>query len=270
MGEELIEIQETELEIMKKIHEICIKNNITYFLVYGTLLGAVRHGGFIPWDDDMDIAMFREDYEKFFEIANSELGDSYVAINDSINSRYSRFYGKVFKLGTKYYEEKWDKYIEKSGLWVDIFPIDKIDAQDHDAAVSIANKVKNFRNKIKLIKGYRAKNKESEAYSIVTKSICKCLSFISDKKIVKMETDIAAKYKQKNTKFCTSYGCGCKLEKITMPVDYYYPVKTIVFDGNEFMCPNQPEVILKKIYNNYMEFPPVEKRVGVHNLCKRR
>ena len=102
----LRKVQLTQLEIAKEIHRVCEENDIRYFLSDGTFLGAVRHQGFIPWDDDMDIGMLREDYEKFCRIAPQKLGEKYVFQNWYTDPNYGLPFGKVMKRGTVYQESK--------------------------------------------------------------------------------------------------------------------------------------------------------------------
>lgn len=90
-------VQHIELEILKKIDEVCKKHNINYWLDSGTLLGAVRHQGFIPWDDDIDIGMLREDYEKFLKVAQKDLGDDYFLQTRSTDKNYPLVFAKVRK-----------------------------------------------------------------------------------------------------------------------------------------------------------------------------
>ena len=123
--ENLRQAQKVMLYIMKKIHEVCVKHNIRYWLDYGTLLGAVRHDGFIPWDDDMDISMLREDYEKFNAIAQQELGEEFFWQTKETEPDFCFEMGKVRLNGTVWQEKNWEKSsITHQGLFVDIFPID--------------------------------------------------------------------------------------------------------------------------------------------------
>ena len=105
-SETLRKVQLVQLEIAKEISRVCDENGIKYFLTGGTLLGAVRHGGFIPWDDDLDIGMFRQDYEKFLEIAPVSLREQYKIIDWNSDQSYPHPMGKVIKKGTLYKESK--------------------------------------------------------------------------------------------------------------------------------------------------------------------
>ena len=78
----LAKLHKTQIEILEEFERICEKHNLEYFAIYGTAIGAVRHQGFIPWDDDIDVGMLREDYEKFLEIAKKELGEKYQIMTD--------------------------------------------------------------------------------------------------------------------------------------------------------------------------------------------
>ena len=130
-SETLRKVQLVQLEIAKEISRVCDENGIKYFLTGGTLLGAVRHGGFIPWDDDLDIGMFRQDYEKFLEIAPVSLREQYRIIDWKSDQSYPHPMGKVIKKGTLYKESK-RKDQGEQGIWVDVFPYDNIPNLNND------------------------------------------------------------------------------------------------------------------------------------------
>ena len=120
-------LQLTELDILKEIDRICKKNNIDYTLYGGSLLGAIRHKGFIPWDDDIDVAMTRKNYNKFIKACKYDLGDKFFFDSYETNKKYALFYGKVKLKNTLFVEKKnYDNYDETSSIWVDIFPLDAV------------------------------------------------------------------------------------------------------------------------------------------------
>jgi len=120
----LEQIHEIDLNLTKEFIKICNKFNLKYYIIGGTFLGAIRHKGFIPWDDDMDIAMPRDDYEKFLEIANNELPENMrlVTFYNDENHRY--FLPRLVDLNTEIIEKRFEKIGKKSNLFIDIFPID--------------------------------------------------------------------------------------------------------------------------------------------------
>ena len=121
--ETLRRVQLTQLEIAKDIVEICQRNNIKVFLDSGSLIGAIRHKGFIPWDDDLDMGMLRKDYDKFCSIAVKELGTKYYWQTWDRDNSYALPFGKVRKVGTKYVESRANT-LKENGIWVDILPYD--------------------------------------------------------------------------------------------------------------------------------------------------
>ncbi|MEG0419187.1 LicD family protein, partial [Gordonibacter sp.] len=122
----LRKLQLVELEILRDIDAVCRTHGIVYFLDSGSALGAVRHGGFIPWDDDIDLGMLRADYERFLEVAPRALGDGYVVADPRKRTDQAGMFAKVWKRGTKFFtEETIDAGIEQ-GIFVDIFPYDPL------------------------------------------------------------------------------------------------------------------------------------------------
>lgn len=128
--ETIKKIQETEFDILQKIEHICKEHDITYFAVGGSVLGAVRHQGFIPWDDDIDIAMPRKDYEKFLRYAAEELSEGYF-LQTFFTEKNSPFYfTKVRKDNTKFVECYLRDLDIHHGIFVDIFPFDNVPDND--------------------------------------------------------------------------------------------------------------------------------------------
>ena len=120
----LRKVQLTQLEIAKEFKRICEENNLIYMMESGTLLGAVRHKGFIPWDDDLDMSMPRDDYEKFLSIANEIIDPKYEIVNWREESAYAHPFCKIIKKNTVYKEEKDGAKDSKNGIYIDIFPYD--------------------------------------------------------------------------------------------------------------------------------------------------
>lgn len=123
----LRQLQMIELEMLKEVDRICRGNCINYTIIGGTLLGAVRHGGFIPWDDDADIAMLRPEYEKFRKICQKELDSTKYYFQDFRNTQGYRWgYGKVRRKDTIFLRENQEHMPYEQGVFIDIFPIDAV------------------------------------------------------------------------------------------------------------------------------------------------
>lgn len=123
-NETLRKVQLAQLEIGKEIKRVCDENGIKYFLDSGTLLGAIRHKGFIPWDDDMDMGMLREDYERFIEIAPKELKPEYFLQTWKTDKSYPYAFAKIRKKGTVFIEAVSQKTNAHNEIFVDVFPYD--------------------------------------------------------------------------------------------------------------------------------------------------
>ncbi len=125
-------LQLVVLEILDAVSGVCEKHGIRWFLDSGTALGAVRHQGFIPWDDDVDVGMLREDYDRFLEVAAKELPDGYSLHTPENTPHYSPFFAKVYKDGTRF----WSKEVIESGcdqgIFVDIFPYDALSTDEDE------------------------------------------------------------------------------------------------------------------------------------------
>lgn len=119
----LRKLQINVLELMKIFAGICEKHNLRYFMVGGTMLGAVRHKGFIPWDDDVDMGMPRVDYEKFIEVAAMELPEHYSFLNYKLNPDYHRYFSRIVNDDIKIYNSSNSVEIIENA-WIDIFPYD--------------------------------------------------------------------------------------------------------------------------------------------------
>src|SRR5690554_5979187 len=123
---QLAKVHKVQLEIANEVKRICEKNNIKYFMIAGTLLGAVRHRGFIPWDDDLDIGMLRNDYKRFIELAAKELNDTYYLETWYTSSGYGMPFAKIRKNDTRYIEKSSKDVKCHPGIFIDIFPFDNV------------------------------------------------------------------------------------------------------------------------------------------------
>lgn len=256
-SEQLQRLHEIEIEILKEIDRVCNELNIHYFADFGTLLGAVRHKGFIPWDDDIDICMLREDYDIFIANAPKLLSKEYVLQHFLVDPGTPTFHAKVRKNGTKFVEEYLKNIPVHQGIFVDIFPYDAISEKP--------NEMKKYRRNIKLLMqlyvsktvsvSTTEKNKSKRLFNTVVRKIINVLLFpVSKKRIYeKLNKEIQVF----NNTGSTLIKCSVNYPQLKTDI---FPLSKLEFEGFSIPVPRNWHEVLKKEYGDYMKLPPKEKQ----------
>lgn len=247
------EVHSILISIAKEFHNICVRHNIPYYMLGGTMLGAVRHKGFIPWDDDMDFGIPREYYEQFTKYAIKELPEPY-RIQTLDNSNYIIYgFNKITNTRTIISEFHKSNTNEKIGINIDIFPLDKIDCR-----IGLFSRYWFFRKLIKLqgILFIDAKNKST---------LKKCMiyplkSILTFKKntIPSLINKQIYHNKSKGNKIANIYGAWGVKEIINSEI--MGTPQLYKFEDTELYGVADYDKYLKSLYNNYMQIPPENKR----------
>ena len=234
-GSDLRNLQLRMLEVMKVIDRICRKHNIKYWLSSGTLLGAVRHGGFIPWDDDLDIEMKREDFIRFCEIVSDELPDNLIFHTSQNDPKYVYLYAKVRDLNS-YVKEKCpvNQSFKYQGAFVDIFPMEYSPLTLCKIAAKLYNRLC---YNLVLCTGGRFM-----LYTIFRRALLD---------LVFPLFRVFAKLSPKR-KLCHTYGVS--FYDSFDPNDIF-PLVEIDFEGERFFAPKNPHAYLTNMYGDYMQIP---------------
>ena len=259
-NQELRELQLVTLDILKTVIGFCDKHNLRYYLFEGSLLGAIRHGGFIPWDDDMDIAMPRTDYEKFIKLWNTEIHDNCRLFHQSTYKKYYLPFAKVILMK----ECKFSSFIraglksmrEVKGPGIDIFPLDETGTLSTEL-IKRSCKVRKLRN-ILLTKVYYIKNPQKRRIYSLQSSLSSYKGL--HKKINKILTADRSKTVECYANFCSAYN----ISKEIFPKSYFEPARIIDFEGIKVKVPFKSEEILTCIYGDYMTPPPENARICPH------
>lgn len=260
-GEELRNVQLTILSIFKEIVRICDDNNITYFIIAGTALGALRHGGFIPWDDDLDIGMTRENYNKFLEVAKNQLPSDLFLQTIDTDPDTIFYFAKVRKTGTKFVEKYCRNLNIHQGVYVDIFPFDNI-PDDLQMRKKHYRRV-DFWSNLFIAKCVTGTSVPQHGLSgFIKLSIRFILHFLLkplSKLYLYSKWDLATQQYNQVTCRMVSY---VKNQDLQIPKEDVENCDDIYFENINVKCPGHLEKYLRHNYGDYMKLPPEEKRYG--------
>lgn len=243
-------LHEEQLEILDEIVHICKKNKLQYYLIGGTLLGAIRHGGFIPWDDDLDIAMPRTDFDKLLNLCSSELSDGYELIWSSTCASYPRLFAKIQKKNTIFYSGVKYTNDEYPAIFIDIFPLDETNGLSKEVY---------FRKWfVKKLSTMMSMQLNINKVSIIKRFILS----IFPTRVLHRITQICMRGITNNTyKYYTNFGSQRDIIRQTILKENYGNGKEVKFENRMYIVPNNYEKVLKTIFgSNYMEIPPKEKQ----------
>lgn len=254
----LQELWNVEQEILDVIHQVCTENGLRYTLAYGTLIGAVRHEGFIPWDDDIDIMMPREDYEKLLVLWDKTAPKGYILQNNRTDPDFTQTFTKIRKDNTAFLhtEEERGKAYHK-GIFVDIFPADRV------APKSVSRKLQYVASAVNLLYSRGYTSGTGGAIGLVEKVLLCCPEKVriwGRKRAEKVVTH----WQNHNSALYVS-PCTIKSAKIYYPANLFEEYIELQFRGKTYHCAKIYDELLRADYGDYMQLPPENERVWKHH-----
>lgn len=250
-------LQQVDMKILKYFIEICEEHDLTYFMYGGSLIGAIRHQGFIPWDDDIDVIMFREDFEKLNKILEENIDEKYRFFNVLNEETYYHTWGRLMLKNTLF-KEWWGNQVDYTpNIYIDIFILDNIPNNKfkrfvHRWTCYLLNMLTNY--------SFIKYENDSKIKEIIQQTVYYTINIlaISPYSIKKKCVKAFTKYQNENCdEVCDFPSSGI------MPISFktdWFPFKKAKFEDIEVNIPNNYDKILKLEYGEYMELPPEESR----------
>ena len=239
-GSTLRKAQLRMLDILKEVDAICKQNTIPYFIEAGTLLGAVRHGGFIPWDDDLDICVLRSDYKRLRRLLIENLPSTMVFQDVDTDPNYPMLIGKV-RDTKSYFEEDFSSKLKYGGIYIDIFPIEKVPSWKWKETLDYI-----YGHCVRALQNYTDKKDKIRSAIVYPFAI----TIVTFTRFVNhfISTD----------KYAYQYGREGYGQYHLSDI---FPLQEISFEGFLCLAPHNPDALLKTCYRDYMQIPPKEKRL---------
>ncbi|MBE6573336.1 MAG: LicD family protein [Ruminococcaceae bacterium] len=248
---DLKRLQQEQLDMLKEVDRICRKHGIKYMLFAGSALGAVRHGGFIPWDDDLDVCMLRPDYDKFLDVAQSELDSEKYYVQKEYSEHWMSCFSKIRKNNTAFMEKVVPKDpLQHQGIYIDIFPCDNL------AKGGFVAKLQFLSSKIVIAKclskkGYLTKSFVKKSFML----FCRILPFKPFLSTALRRKDICSE--RVHSFFAASHS----LEKSCYMRKWFTETVDMKFEDGSFPVSAYYDELLTVLYGDYMQIPPPEERV---------
>ena len=259
----LDELKKIELDTLLEIDALCERLGLRYSLCGGTLLGAIRHGGFIPWDDDIDIFMPRPDYNRLIEYCKHNETPFSLLCNET-NEKYGYLFAKAMAKNTVIHEPNANPTNIDMGVYVDIFPIDGL-ADDYESSKALFNKTR-FKRELLVARNwkrfFRSKTR-AWYYEPIRFAFFVLSRFVSRAGLIRSVQKAYSADSFDQREYAATV-CGSYRLKEILPSRVYDTYTELEFEGHKFKALKDYETYLSSIYGDYMQLPPEHKRVSHH------
>lgn len=270
-GQDLVEYKKILTTALAEFDRLCMQNDITYFAVGGTAIGTVRHKGFIPWDDDIDVAMTRKEFDKFISLKKSLAKNRYKIITFQDDGYYLPS-AKFYDSHTTIWEEEDHPF--SMGAYIDIFPLDEVDNNDLDLQHTVNCFQKKFVNLRKSKADYRISLlwrylKEGHIKTVIRRLLdytyISFVSFFNKTYFIDKAIEQECIQRTKSGDRILNYNTFYPLNKEILPKDWFSSVIRMKFENIEINMPIGYDKYLTQLFGDYMRLPPPEKRMGHHS-----
>lgn len=264
-GVSIEKIQQVQYEMLVELDRICRKHQIVYQLFSGTLLGAVRHQGFIPWDDDLDVCMLREDYNRFIEICETELSDAYFFQRPETDPYYLLQFGKLRKNNSSFVENTFSKEPSHHGVYIDIFPFDSVEIESAKGKFQILSFF--ILNRMNLVRSKAIADLNPNPLKRFIRNSVRVTMYLFPRKLMNfLLMKLTRLFEgEEVSDLCSGEGKENVLGYLTTK-KAFYDVIEIPFESGNFYAPREYDAVLKQIFGEYMTPPPLEEQVPHHNI----
>jgi len=262
-------IQQIQLDLLLELDRICKKNQIPYQLFSGTLLGSIRHQGFIPWDDDIDLCMMRSDYDRFLTLASKELPDGIFLQTTQTDPEYLFQYAKLRKIGTRMIESKMANRSIQNGIFIDIFPFDRIPNNVFKQTIQRVL-IQTFRyivlaHETEIL--FQSDRIPKALASLLSRVACWIPKSVLDSLQNKFETQYNS-YTELPLCHLTNGVTKERIAKFICTQTRFEDVIEGDFENHRFQIPRNYDDVLHQQYGDYLQLPPIEKRMSLHRIIE--
>lgn len=257
----LKEIQALQLSLVIEIDKVCRRHGIKYYLISGSCLGAVRHGGFIPWDDDIDIAMMRPDYERFISIFPEEFDtEKYKLVNENVEEEFTASLSRIIFKGTRLVQPTIAHLKVDHGMFLDVFPLDNVPDDDTERQRQ-HQELEKINNTIYKKVWPKSTGRYAGIKNLVKTMRSLAMLAVSLKSLKDKRHEVITRFDSMPTECVCSMASKYGYARHIMPREIYGEPAYLEFEGVSLPFPQQYKEHLRRLFGpNYMKLPPEDKR----------